>query len=291
MAARRAGRAATPPTLCDTTRLLILGSKTALTEESDVGLQSEPLTASLLIRNGYVVTMDSERRVFASGAVAVEGGSIVAVGRDREVSAKVQATRTIDAHGAVVHPGFIDNHIHLDYHNIRWASQDGLGWDDSLPIHGEYMGLINEELEYVSSKLAALEMARNGTTCFLEAGGVHNPDAAATAVEEIGIRGVLGDTFVRDIGPNAKSRDQVLKVLGIQLKRNSDPNALVRGTVSASGMGNTSDELLLAAKEMADEHGVVLNMHQSYQALDAESDDRRLGRHPLVHFAEDRAAG
>ena len=247
--------------------------------------QSRP-RADLLVRNAYVVTMDTKRRVFANGALAIEGPLVTSVGPDRDVTPNVEAARTIDAKGALVQPGFIDNHIHLDYHNIRWATEDGLGWDDSLPIHGEYMGLIDEDLEYVSSKLAALEMARNGTTCFLEAGGVHNPDAAATAIEEVGIRGVLGDTFVRDIGPNAKSSDQVLEVLGTQLKRNADPDALVRGTVSASGMGNTSDELLLAAKAMADEHGVVLNMHQSYQALDAEGDDRRLGRHPLVHFAE-----
>ena len=251
--------------------------------------QNEPQAVDLLVRNAYVVTMDTERRVLTDGAVAIRNGSIVNIGPDREVGPQFKADRAIDARGALVHPGFIDNHVHLDYHNIRWGSPDGAGWEGSLPAHGDYMGIIDADLEYVSSKLAALELARNGTTCFLEAGGVYNPDSAAAALEEVGIRGMLSDAFVRDIGPpgNAKpDRERAFRILGSQLKRNADPDALVRGVVSVSGMGSVSEELLLAAKAMADENGVVLNQHQSYRQDDAENDDRRFGRHPLVHYAE-----
>jgi len=251
-------------------------------------------TADLLVRNAYVVTMDPERRVLTNGAVAIGGGSIMAVGPEREVTADLRAARTIDAHGAVVHPGFVDNHIHLLYHNLRWAYPDGYGWDDSIGIHGEYMALVDDEMAYVSTKLAALEMVRNGTTCFLEAGGVSNTDSTAAALVEIGIRGMLGGAFVRDIvtpGGGTQtgiehSLERAFGVMGAELRRNADPDALVRGVVSLSGLGTASDELMLAAKAMADEHGVVLNQHQSYQMLDAEADDRRLGRHPLVHYAE-----
>jgi cytosine/adenosine deaminase-related metal-dependent hydrolase len=49
-------------------------------------------------------------------------------------------------------------------------------------------------------------------------------------------------------------------------------------------MGSATDELEQAAKAAADAAGVVLNQHQSYYQVDAEGDDARHGRHPLVHL-------
>ena len=261
-----------------------------------------PQNVDLLVTNAYIATMDSDRRIITNGTIAIRNGIIVSVGLHQKVSAKFNANQTIDAKGALVHPGFIDTHIHLLYHNIRWGNEDGVGWDTgALPLHGEYGQFVNqtqlnpintdsdsEEFTSVSVQLASLEMALNGTTCFLEAGGVGNSDLAADAINSIGIRGLLGGPFVQDNkeGATEHDRDMAFQNLGSELKRNSDPNALVRGVVTVSGMGNTSDEILIEAKSMADEHGVILNMHQSYQTSDAIADDARLGKHPLVHYAE-----
>ena len=43
--------------------------------------------ADILISGGLVGTQDAERRVFADGAVAIEGNRIVAVGPRKEVEA------------------------------------------------------------------------------------------------------------------------------------------------------------------------------------------------------------
>ena len=137
-----------------------------------------------------------------------------------------------------------------------------------------------------------LELARNGTTCFLEA-NVMDTEGAAAAVQEIGLRALIGDSGIKDIvspgetfGRIKVSRQRSFDILGDQLKRRSDPDGLVQGVISLSGMGTASDELLLVAKAMADKHGVVLNMHQSYARADAEADDKRLGSHPLVHYED-----
>ncbi|MDA1348629.1 MAG: amidohydrolase family protein [Chloroflexi bacterium] len=251
-----------------------------------------PEPADVLVRNAYVVTMDAQHRVYPAGAVAVTGSTIAAVGPDREVAPAFAAARTIDAHGAVVHPGFVDNHIHLCLHNMRWAS-DEFG-DRSVRSGQSYWDLCVDETEYAGSVLASLEMARNGTTCFLEAGTLMTPDVGATAVEEIGIRAVLGDPFVFDIegtgGPVTErlpfEPQRAFAVLGTELKRNSDPDALVRGHVNLRGMASATEELLLAAKGLADENGVVFNQHHGYTEVDAANDDRIRGRHPLVHFNE-----
>jgi hypothetical protein len=48
------------------------------------------------------------------------------------------------------------------------------------------------------------------------------------------------------------SRDRAMKLLGSQLWRNKDPNALIRGHVTIYGQATVSDELALAAKKCAD---------------------------------------
>ena len=51
-----------------------------------------------------MITLDEERRVYPSGAVAISGRRIIAVGPDAEVG-RYTAKRTIDAGGGAVHPG------------------------------------------------------------------------------------------------------------------------------------------------------------------------------------------
>ena len=62
----------------------------------------------LVIRNGRIV--DGTGNPWYRGDVAVEDGSIVAVGRVRS-----RADREIDAEGLYVAPGFIDVHCHSDF--------------------------------------------------------------------------------------------------------------------------------------------------------------------------------
>src|SRR2546428_1023952 len=66
----------------------------------------------LLIKNGRVI--DGSGMPAFRGDVAVSHGNIVATGKLRDA-----ATRTIDADGLVVAPGFIDNHCHYDA-QVTW---------------------------------------------------------------------------------------------------------------------------------------------------------------------------
>ena len=254
-----------------------------------------PSNVDLLVHDAYVVTMDPDRRVFPRGAVVIDAGKIVAVGHESEVGSDFMPTQTISAHGAVVHPGFVETHMHVSYHLFRWGFGEGVSWwKEYLDFHSEYWDAVEEEEERVGTLLGSLEMARNGTTCFMEAGSIMVPDAGAAAIEEVGVRGLLGDPMIMDVlEPEGRAIDRVpvdskraFQILGTELKRNADPEALVRGHVCLRGMGSASDELELAAKAMADEHGVVLNQHQSWGKPDVEADDERYGRHSLVHFSD-----
>jgi N-acyl-D-aspartate/D-glutamate deacylase len=66
----------------------------------------------LLIKNGRVI--DGSGMPSFRGDIAVQGGKIVEIGKLRGA-----ATRTIDADGLVVAPGFVDNHCHYDA-QVTW---------------------------------------------------------------------------------------------------------------------------------------------------------------------------
>ena len=53
------------------------------------------------------------------GAVAVSGNSIVDLGPTSDLLIKYQASRTVDAHGRVVMPGFVDPHTHVVFAGDR----------------------------------------------------------------------------------------------------------------------------------------------------------------------------
>jgi len=64
----------------------------------------------LLIQGGTIV--DGSGKKAFEGDVVVKDGKIVQVGRD--LAGKVDANETIDAHGKLVCPGWVDVHTHLD---------------------------------------------------------------------------------------------------------------------------------------------------------------------------------
>jgi len=253
--------------------------------------------------------MNDAGRIIDDGAIAIAERRIVDVGEDAAVTRRYSADRVIDAKGAPVHPGLIECHIHASTLALRGTLPDHIVEDDLFDIFDcPYYNNVTDEEEYFGVVLAAIEMIRNDTTCFMEAGTVLEPSAAAQAAELVGIRALIADAFIWDQpggfaqgkgeqdGSTSRSRgvierapktiDEALKRLGQELKRNSDQEALVTGHVAVLGLGTASEELLLEAKRKADTAGVVLNMHQSYSSADVAADRLKFGRDPLLYLAD-----
>jgi len=268
-------------------------------------MTSAPTRVDLLIRHAYLVTMDDAGTQLADGAVAITGRRISHVGPDAEIAPAVAAGRTIDAKGAPIHPGLVETHLHASYQTFRSVVPDQIREVDTFPmIEKKFYDVVTAAEEELGALLASLEMVRNGTTCFLEAGTFLFPDAGARAATIVGIRALLGDVCINDQpggfaqGKEARAKgsefitrapqdlDEALALLGSQLVRNADPDALVRGHIAVMGLGTASETLLLEAKRLAREAGVVLNMHHAYSVADTEADRARYGKDPVLHLAE-----
>jgi predicted amidohydrolase YtcJ len=78
----------------------------------DSSSQSDSNAVTLAIVNARVWTGDSARPW--ADAVAISGDTILAVGSSAEIRKRTtEATRVVDAKGAMVTPGFIDSHVHF----------------------------------------------------------------------------------------------------------------------------------------------------------------------------------
>lgn len=75
-------------------------------------LRASPSSPELIIHNGNVWTLDPDRPT--AQAVSIAEGRILAVGSSSELLASSgPATKTIDARGGMVLPGFVDSHTHF----------------------------------------------------------------------------------------------------------------------------------------------------------------------------------
>jgi cytosine/adenosine deaminase-related metal-dependent hydrolase len=235
--------------------------------------------------------MDKKRRILNDGAILIRDGRIVAIGPNEEISATTKHSKVYDLHGALVHPGFIDAHVHLIYHLSRGMVPDYYPrnriWDE---IEVPLISHLTPEDEYLSSIMACVEMVSNGTTTFADAGSAFNVKAAVDGAKQIGIRGIVGEHLEdidRGIPKLYKTTEQCLERINKYLELYPrDPDLHIWCAVNLVGMGRASDRLLMEAKKIADQHKVPLIMHQSYDEKEVQISLEKYGKRPIEHFEE-----
>ncbi|HXF65242.1 MAG TPA: amidohydrolase family protein [Burkholderiales bacterium] len=229
--------------------------------------------ADLLVRGiDWLITVDRERRVIRDAAVAVRDGKFVAVGKSAAVEPAWRAARVVDGRGTVGLPGMIDNHLHSSFQLARGLADESNAQSFLFEHMYPYEAVMEEEDVYASVMLAAVEMLRHGVTCYIEPGNYH-PDATVRAVMQAGMRMVLAvscfdqNKAVTGIMPAAMIEDTARCIAKTEALFDRYPGRY-RGrlTVSASfrGMNNSSDQLILALKDIAERHRAVLQTHACY---------------------------
>jgi len=77
-----------------------------------------------LVDGGLVIVMDKAGTVIPSGAVAVRGNRIEAVGSAAELARRFPRARRLDASGRIVLPGLINAHTHVPMTLFRGVADD-----------------------------------------------------------------------------------------------------------------------------------------------------------------------
>jgi cytosine/adenosine deaminase-related metal-dependent hydrolase len=251
-----------------------------------------------MIVDTMIVTMDSERRVIADGAIAVSGDLIVAVGKSADLARDYRAAETIDGRRFVITPGLVDTHVHATGEPLtRGLAPDDSGFEENVfqwlvPIHMAY----TEEDERLASRFAALEMLKSGTTTFLEAGTIRFLDAVVDGLTEAGIRARVGQ-WAWDFAPEDQTyptaaTDAAIAVLEDELARYpaGDGQRIAAWPILIGHM-TCGGALWRAAKTLADAHGVGVAAHMSPVQADPDWYLARHGRRPIEYLADQGALG
>src|SRR5712672_3609681 len=143
--------------------LLVFVGFAAFLLPSLLGQNAKKEKVDLHVADGIVVTMNPEGRIFASGAVAVKGDLLVAVGSRESVEGKYSAAQTISASGKLILPGFINGHTHVPMTLLRGLKDDVTleEWLTKFIFPAEAKN-VNEEFVRWGTRLAAAEQIRGG---------------------------------------------------------------------------------------------------------------------------------
>ncbi len=117
----------------------------------------------LLLKNGVIITVDAQHRVYSRGFLGVKGDCIACIGQ-MDGTPLPEAARVIDLDGTAILPGLIDGHGHAG-HCLTKVLAEHMGDDNwGRVIESIYYQFTDEEFWYVEGALAAAERLKFGVT-------------------------------------------------------------------------------------------------------------------------------
>lgn len=246
--------------------------------------------SKILIKNGYIITMNNNRDVYEKAHILIEDDRILKVGHFDIDEFVGKDTEVYDADGKIIMPGLVNTHVHL-------SQQLGRGLADDVDLLTwlrervwPYESSFDLEDSVISSTACCIEMIKSGVTTFLESGGQY-VEGMVEAVTKTGIRGCLAKS-VMDQGqglPEAwnKTTDEELSVQEELFKKyNNTADGRVKIWFGLRTIFNNSDELLVRTKELADKYNTGIHMHIAEIADEIDFAKQRKGFGTVEHLNE-----
>lgn len=245
-------------------------------------LQAALKSDTLLLVPGHVLLADGPTR---GHAVVVSGGKFTAVGPADELVASHPHLEPLALPDKLLMPGFIDAH-----HHLTQSFGKALAFGEPSEIYRRIWvpleNCLDENLVYLSAKLAALEALRGGFTTVCDAGTRASGDAAtiASATQEVGVRCVLG-LICNDLADDIDARARAAIVVRAQqhLAR-WDGHALVHPSLAISVPEAGSDGMLQTAAAMCAEADAVFQTHANEHLAAVERSIVRRRMRPIEHL-------
>jgi 5-methylthioadenosine/S-adenosylhomocysteine deaminase len=259
---------------------------------------------------GFAITCDPGDRVIRNATLVLDEDRILDLGPADEVKGRVTpgpGDLVVDASGCGVTPGFIDTHVHLSEALSRASFPDRLdtrAWVFQwiMPYYGE----LTPEDERVAVLLAASEMLRSGTTCFLDMGALNDPRITVPALGETGIRGITG-RHAADVKPDPipdgwteamvehhffPSTEEALEELESCVRElDGHADGRIRCWANIQGKEPCSAELHIGAREISERLGVGTTYHIASTSKEAALSEQKYGLRPVSRMESLGALG
>jgi 5-methylthioadenosine/S-adenosylhomocysteine deaminase len=231
--------------------------------------------------------MDEERRIVEDGAIMIENGRIIDLGKTSEIKDKYKPERVIDAHRKAVLPGLVNLHAHLWFKLYRGAGGEWPLRERLRRVTWPVTESLTPDDVYAGAMSSILELVKSGATTITDHFyNFHKPglaDQVIRAFEMSGIRGV----FVRgimDMGYEAivESRDHAVKEIPRQIKMwNGAADGRIQVVIGPVSPFSCSKESYETARELADKHNVLVCTHISQTPGEVEEIRRKYDKTPI----------
>ena len=188
-----------------------------------------------------------------------------------------QAEKVIDGRGKAALPSLINGHTHAAMTLFR-------GYADDMPLKSWLEDKIwvlesklTEEDVYLGSKLACLEMIKNGVTVFNDM--YWHWEATARAVADMRIRGFISAVFI-DMFDENKGREQIARNLELyELSKKYEP--YVTFTFGPHALYTVSRESLEWMRGFSKEKDILIHMHLAETIDESHFAQEKYGMTPV----------
>ncbi len=244
----------------------------------------------LIVGGDYVVTMEpnaaavKDGGVIRDGAVAIKGGSIVAVGPRAEIAAKYRARRSLAGTNRVVMPGLVNGHTHAAMTLLRGIADDIelIEWLNKYIFPTE-VRFVDADFVRIGTELACAEMIRGGTTTFVDM--YYFADSVARAVDACGLRALVGSTVIGQKSPDSDSIDASLRAAG-EFTARWQSHARVVPMIAAHAVYTLDPEQLKRTRARAMELGIPISIHISESRFEIDYAQKNYGKTPVQHLED-----
>ena len=243
---------------------------------------------SIILADGWLVTMNARREVLERGSVCVKDDRIVAVGSRQRLTAAHPHAEVVDCSGRIVMPGMVNTHTHLFQTLLK-----GLGDDMVLKRWFTCMtGPSAIHLTRQDAKVAALhgctESIRSGVTTLVDFMYVHTQPGMTSAVieafEETGIRGFVCRGFMSTGQeyevPAAliEESEQAIADARALIRRHNKPGGRVQVGIAPCMIWTVDEKALRLTRALADEEHALITTHVAETSFEIEVAAQRYGQ-------------
>src|SRR5436305_2946562 len=244
--------------------------------------QRRKTAVDIIVRGGTVVTMDGSHRVIEQGAIAVQNGRIVEVGKTADIDRKYAAREVVNAQGKVVIPGLINGHTHVPMTLFRGIADD-LDLQEWLTkyIFPAEAKNVTEDFVRIGARLGLAEMLRGGTTTYCDM--YYFEDAVADETFKAGMRGVLGETVI-DFPVADNETDAEAMAYTEKFVSHWKGNALIVPAIAPHAPYTVSEDHLKAIRAFSDRTGAPIVTHISETKREVDDSVKAKGASPIDYL-------
>ena len=250
-----------------------------------------------LIQGGWVVGFDGNGHVLIpDGCVVFESDQIVHVGRRFDG----QVDRTVDAHGKLVSPGFINCHLHaavnagqtvfIEPGKTDYFGSNFIGY--VAPRRGTKPPRGSAD-PHIGGTYGMWSALRCGATTILDVGTMPGgPDAFTKLVGELGLRAYLGPGFraaeycfegdrVMWDWDEAQGKAGLARAIDYVKKYDGAHDGRIRAMIYPGQMDTCTVDLLRDARRAADDLGVPMQLHAAMNQREFHKILEQHGKTPI----------